>query len=52
MIKKITLFFALFGMVFTSCKPTNNIDKLTIATAASAQFALKKLAINFSKKQI
>ena len=26
------------------------IDKLTIATAASAQFALKKLAINFSKK--
>ena len=50
MIKKITLFIALFGIVFTSCKPTNNIDKLTIATAASAQFALKKLAINFSKK--
>ena len=50
MIKKITLVIAIIVMVFSSCKPTNNTDKLTIATAASAQFALKKLAINFSKK--
>ena len=49
MIKKITLYFALCVFAFSTCKSSKTSDKLTIATAASAQFALKKLAANFSK---
>lgn len=50
MIKKITFFIVLSVFAFSTCKSSKTSDKLTIATAASAQFALKKLAINFSKK--
>ena len=50
MIKKITLFIVLSVFAFSTCKSSKTSDKLTIATAASTQFALKKLAANFSKK--
>ncbi|HAX15127.1 MAG TPA: molybdate ABC transporter substrate-binding protein, partial [Leeuwenhoekiella sp.] len=48
-LQRIYIFLFLFTAAFTACKEVNDTPKLTIATAANMQFAMQRLADDFTK---